>query len=430
MNDTLYVGIEGIYCQHCVETITKTLSALDGVEAVSIRQNTARITGQNLPDADTIIAAIRRIGYETDESKISRDRPKTAVRWYELLLIAAVVLLAVFGVNRLFGYNVFNAIPTVDSSLSYGMLFVTGLLTSIHCITMCGALGIYASSETNSVRSMKRPLLYNTGRVLSYTLIGGVIGLASSVFSVSGTLRGIVILLAAVLMLLMALSMLGYIQFRLPRLFRLRIGGGHLGAFVIGLLNGLMPCGPLQALQLYALSAGGFLPGALAMLMFALGTVPLMLLSGAAINLTKGRTRLIIGKAAPVLMLILALSMANRGLLTLGVDVTDSLPSRYGGYVVSSLEDGVQTAEFDLDYDSYADIVVQRGVPTRLVIHADENKLTGCNNRVVSREFGFDVTLTAGDNVIEFTPEREGEYVYTCWMNMIKNHIRVVENLE
>lgn len=430
MSNTLFVGIEGIYCQRCVETITKTLSALDGVESVSIRRDTARITGTRLPDTDEIIAAIRRIGYETDEAKISRSKPKPSVKWYELLLIAAVILTAAFGLNRLFGYNIFNAIPAVDSSLSYGMLFVAGLLTGIHCVSMCGALGIYASSETNSVRSMKRPLLYNAGRVLSYTIIGGLIGFAGGVVSVSAALRGSLILAAAVLMLLMALSMLGYFRFHLPRLFRFRFGGGQLGAFAIGLLNGLMPCGPLQAMQLYALSAGGFFAGALAMLVFALGTVPLMLLGGAAINLTKGRARQVIGKTAPVLMLILALSMANRGLLTLGVDAGNLIASRGENYIVAEEENGVQTAEFDLEYDSYADIAVHRGVPVRLTVHAAPDKITGCNNRVISSELGFDVTLTAGDNVIEFTPQTEGEFTYTCWMNMIKNRIRVMDDID
>lgn len=430
--NTLYIHIDGIYCEHCIETITRVLKALDGVEDVSLRQNVARISGQTLPSAEAIVNAIRSAGYETDESKISRDRRHAAktVRWYEFLLIAAAILLAAFGVERLFGYNIFNAIPTVDSSLSYGMLFVTGLLTSIHCISMCGAIGICASTESNSVRSLKRPLLYNAGRVLSYTVIGGIVGLVGSAFSVSMTLRGIIIFIAAVLMLIMALSMLGLFRFHMPRLFNFRFDGRRLGTFMIGLLNGLMPCGPLQAMQLYALSTGSFFSGALAMMLFALGTVPLMLISGAAINLSRGKAKIIIGKVASVLMLILALSMVCRGLLSLGVDVTNVFPSRYDGYIAATMEDGVQTVEFDLEFDSYADIVVQKDIPVRITVHADAGKITGCNNEVVSRDFGFDVPIRPGDNIIEFTPSDEGDFTYTCWMNMIKNHIKVIDDTD
>ncbi|MBP5208454.1 MAG: sulfite exporter TauE/SafE family protein, partial [Clostridia bacterium] len=252
----LYVKIDGIYCEHCVETIRLALRSLDGVESTAVRQNVAEISGESLPSKEVLIETIRRIGYETDEKKISETRSKVSrtVKWYEFLLIAGAIIALAAGVRLIFGYNIFNAIPTVDSTLSYGMLFVTGLLTSIHCVSMCGAIGIYASSESNSVRSFKRPILYNAGRVISYAVIGGIVGLIGSAFSVSATVRGVIILIAAAFMLLMALSMTGLFSFRLPRLFTFRTNGKKIGAFVIGLLNGLMPCGPLQAMQIYALS--------------------------------------------------------------------------------------------------------------------------------------------------------------------------------
>ena len=46
------------------------------------------------------------------------------------------------GINKLFGYNIFNIIPSIDANMTYGMLFITGLLTSIHCISMCGAINL------------------------------------------------------------------------------------------------------------------------------------------------------------------------------------------------------------------------------------------------------------------------------------------------
>ena len=428
----LFVRIDGIYCEHCVDTITSTLKTIDGVESVSLRRNVAEISGENLPSNDIIVQTIKDIGYETDESKISTTQVKVAatIRWYEFLLIALAILLIVFGIQYIFGYNVFNAIPAIDSSLSYGLLFVIGLLTSIHCVSMCGAIGIFASSESNSVRSFKRPLLYNAGRVLSYTVIGGIIGLVGSVFNINMTIRGVIILIAAVFMLLMALSMLGLISFRLPRLFKFHAKGKKYGAFVIGLLNGFMPCGPLQAMQIYALSTGSFWRGALSMGLFALGTVPLMLFSGFALNMSKGKAKIVIGKIASVLMVILALSMVNCGLLSLGVDVTKVFSSKYDDYIAATINDGIQTVEFDLDFDSYADIVVQKGIPVRIVVHADARKITGCNNEIVSSDFDFDVPIKEGDNIIEFTPEKEGDYIYTCWMNMIKNRIKVIDDVD
>ena len=425
-----YVRVEGMFCEHCAETVSLALKTLPGVGAVSLRQNVAEIISDAPLHSEDVIRVIRTAGYETDADKISDRRGKVArtVRWYEVLLISAAVILFAVGVNRIFGYNIFNAIPTVDSGISYGMLFVTGLLTSVHCIGMCGAIGIYASTDKSGARSLRRPLLYNAGRVMSYTLIGGIVGLVGSVFSVSAKLRGIIILIAAVFMFLMTLSMFGLISFRLPRFLQFRRSDRKFGAFLLGLMNGLMPCGPLQAMQLYALSTGAFFSGAAAMLLFSLGTVPLMLLSGAVINLSRGRAKIAVGKIASVLILILSISMLNRGLLGLGVDVRKLLPEQYEGYTAAVMEDGFQTVRLELDFDSFGDVIVQKGVPVRIVLHAEKEKITGCNNEVVSADFDFDVPISPGDNVIEFTPMEEGDYVYTCWMNMIRNRIKVIDN--
>ena len=129
------------------------------------------------------------------------------------------------------------------------------------------------------------------------------------------------------------------------------------------------------------------------------------------------------------MILILPVSMFCRGLLAFGIDPDTLLPHKSDGYLtaVRDGETGVQTVRFELDFDAYADISVERGIPVQMIIHAEENKLTGCNNEVVSVDFGFDMTLRPGDNIIEFTPTETGEYVYTCWMNMIRAHIRVTD---
>lgn len=54
--------------------------------------------------------------------------------------------------------------------------------------------------------------------------------------------------------------------------------------------------------------------------------------------------------------------------------------------------------------------------------------LTGCNNEIIIKDFKIDKKLDVGTNEIEFTPQEEGEYIYSCWMNMIKNKIKVIDN--
>ena len=91
-------------------------------------------------------------------------------------------------------------------------------------------------------------------------------------------------------------------------------------------------------------------------------------------------------------------------------------------------EDGYQYIEFDLDYGDYKDIIVQKDVPVKIIINVDKKYLTGCNNEIIIKDFKIDKKLDVGTNEIEFTPQEEGEYIYSYWMNMIKNKIKVIDN--
>ena len=422
-----YVKIDGIHCEHCIDTITNELLKNKNIKDVIIKNNIAHISYNNKLTNKEIIDTITSIDYITKNEYISDNLKDldSKISIIEFIIILLALLLVWFIINKIFGYNIFNVIPNIDSNITYGMLFITGILTSIHCISMCGAINLVAVYDTN--KNYKRPLLYNLGRVISYTLIGGLVGLIGSIFTLSNIANGIVILIASLIMLLMSFNMLGIIDFKLP-FKRIRIKRKTRNAFVVGLLNGLMPCGPLQAMQVYALSTGSFIKGALSMFLFSLGTVPLMLMVGVIYNLVKGNGKIIINKIASVLILILSLVMLNRGLSTLGINF-NKVFTDYDNYTKSVIKDDYQEVRFDLEYNDYEDVIVQKGVPVKMIIHVDKKYLTGCNSELELKDFNKKVKLEVGDNVIEFTPENTGTYTYTCWMNMIKNNIKVVDDI-
>ena len=437
----IYIGINGIYCEHCIATITEALKKLDGVDDVLIRNNVAKVTGENIPDKETLIHTIRSIGYETDADHISGKRLDVSphIKLSDFVMILSVMILIAYVCRRFFGFNIFTLIPTIDSSITYGMLVVTGLLTSLHCVCMCGALNLSASHESNSIRDYKRPLLYNLGRIISYTLTGGIVGLIGSVISIDTTVSGIFVVAAAIIMLLLSRRMLGLIDYHLPRILKLQklsvlpgLRGRH-SSLIIGLLNGLMPCGPLQAMQLYALTTGSAALGALSMFLFAIGTVPLMFTFGIVSNILTGKMREWFHKVSAMLVLVLSIVMANRGLSILGIHASETVgrlavSDRYDEYLPSTIDNGVQKVSFHLTYSDYADVLLLKGIPVEMNIIVDDGYLSGCNNEVISRDFGFDKPLSVGDNIITFTPEETGDYTYTCWMNMIENQIKVIDD--
>lgn len=425
----VYVKIDGIHCSHCESKIIAELLKNKKIKEVKIKKNIASISYKGNLKHEEIIHSVRVIGYFTREEYISDDLKQidTNITLKEFLLILIGIVLILIGIKKLFGFNILNMIPTIDSSITYGMLVVTGLFTSVHCISMCGAMNIMAVVHENTKNSIKKPLLYNMGRVISYTLIGGIVGFLGSIISINDTVSGIIILIAALMMVLMALNMLGVVCYKLPKRFNFKIKKRFNNFFVIGLVNGFIPCGPLQAMQLYALSTGSFITGALSMFLFGIGTVPLMLFVGVIFNLFKGKRRIFLNKIASVLILILSLVMMNRGILSFGIDIT-SLFRNKDNFITSIIKNDYQEVNIDLSYNDYDNIIIQKDIPVKLIIHADKKYLTGCNNEICINEYDIKKEITVGENIIEFTPTKTGTFTMTCWMNMIKNTIKVIDN--
>ncbi|MBE6472633.1 MAG: hypothetical protein E7Z99_03510 [Coriobacteriaceae bacterium] len=437
------LNVEGMYCDHCSSVVSKALQAVDGVRSVRMDGNVAWISFSGAPRAAlaSACAAVRAAGYDADPGKTIKPQESTAPARLKAVgtfaLIVAAFVVAARALEALAGYNVFNAIPAIDSSMTYGALFATGLLTGLHCLSMCGALNLAAATSGRADTAAAKPkpslspIAYNLGRLLSYTALGALAGAIGGVVGISKEASTALILAAGALMMAMALRMAGIVKFsvklpKIPAFERLSARNRRSGTpFVIGLVNGLMPCGPLQAMQLYAIGTGDAAVGALSMFLFCLGTIPFMLAIGYAASALGGRSKAVIAKVAAAFMFTLAASMVGRGLAYAGIDATELLPS---GNVLQAREaDGLQLAEFDLNYDNYANISVKKGVPVQMVVNADEGKLTGCNNEIVIEEWGIDQKLAPGRNVIEFTPTETGTYTYSCWMRMITNTIEVTD---
>lgn len=91
------------------------------------------------------------------------------------------------------------------------------------------------------------------------------------------------------------------------------------------------------------------------------------------------------------------------------------------------IEDNVQIINFDLQESGYPTLNLMKDVPVKLIINVDENSLNSCNYAIVSNDLNFEKQLEKGINIIEFTPNETGEFVYTCWMGMIGANINVVD---
>jgi sulfite exporter TauE/SafE len=338
-------------------------------------------------------------------------------------------------------------LPELGTNASFGILFIFGMLTSIHCIGMCGGIAISQCTgapqkESGDASETAKPwfvpsFLYNAGRVVSYTLAGAIVGGLGQIISFHGILKGVVPVVGGIFMIIMAVNLLGI--FPALRRFNIRLPGffakkafcntSH-SPMYIGLLSGLMPCGPLQIIQLYALGTGSAFYGALSILIFALGTVPLLFLFGAINTVINKKHSKVILKTSAVLVLILGVVMIGRGLALSGLSTRLPFNSVSADQSAAAIEENVQNVTINIGSDSFPPITVQKGIPVRWIIHADKKNLNKCNSAIVVPEYNIEADLKEGDTLVEFTPEKSGEFIYTCWMGMIKSKITVVEDLK
>lgn len=443
--------IEGMTCSSCEMRIENTLKKLDGVAEVKAMYSSSNVYityDVNRVGLDRIIAEIEKLDYKVMYNKPSeqgrmnhgpggKSEGELSVNQW---LGVGIILLALYMVIK---HTVgFNFIPEVNASMGYGILFVVGLLTSIHCVAMCGGINLSqcisyktGNGEPGRLGTITPSLLYNAGRVTSYTVIGGIVGALGKAVSFSGAAKGAVAILSGVFMVIMGLNMLNIFPWlrklnpRMPKIFGNKIHNsrGSKGPFYVGLLNGLMPCGPLQAMQLYALGTGSFTAGALSMFVFSLGTVPLLFGFGAISSVLSGKFTHKMLKVSAALVIVLGVVMVNRGFALSGVNIASAAS---GSGNVARVEGGVQVITTRLESGRYAPIVVQKGIPVRWTIQADQNSLNGCNNRLRIGAYNItDRRLVPGDNLIEFTPDTEGDFTYSCWMGMIRSTIKVVPDI-
>jgi sulfite exporter TauE/SafE/copper chaperone CopZ len=446
-----------------IENVLMKIDGMIEAKAIYSSSNVYVTYDSNRLGIERIIEAIEKLDYKvksgdssTSEIDEQRKEYKSASKENKMspgqvIGIGVIILALYLIINNTIG---FNFIPEVNQSMGYGILFVIGLLTSLHCIAMCGGinlsvcvqhkLGINETYIKNGEKKLakfsklKPSALYNLGRVISYTVIGGIVGALGSVVSFSGTTKGIIAIISGIFMVVMGLNMLNIFPWlrkinpRMPKIFGKKIRGNtsKKGPLVIGLLNGLMPCGPLQAMQLYALGTGSMLAGALSMFLFSIGTVPLMFGFGAISSLLSGKFTHKMLKVSAVLVMILGVVMLNRGFNLSGYNIGLALGASSGNGNIAKIENGEQVVSINLEPEGYTPIVVQKDIPVKWIIKADEESLNGCNNAITAQEFGIENgKLTVGDNVIEFTPKKEGTFVYTCWMGMISSSIKVVPDI-
>lgn len=292
---TFQQRVDGIICPNCTYEINSRLQRADGILSAKTNYIKSEVTVEFDPDRITeqeIEAQLAKMGYPVGEGRFNLLSDALG-----LVCIAALYFL----LTRLIGAV---PMPMAEQGMSLWLVFLTGLLGGVHCIGMCGGIMLTQHSA----------LAYNGGRMVGYTIMGGIFGAVGSALVFSAGLKSAVFIIAGGLVILIGLQMWG-----VPLLRKLRPGlpspcGRRGKPFVVGLLTGVMPCGMLTSMWFVAASASSIPKGAAIMLVFGLGTCICMLLFGLLGDALTRKYNKYILKASTMLIITMGLMLMVKGI--------------------------------------------------------------------------------------------------------------------
>lgn len=226
--------VDGMICPQCEDEIARKITHRRGILTCRASYRKSCVLAEYDPDiisADEIKAALSDIGYPVGSGKSGLISD---------MIGAASVIVLYFALPWLTGLV---NVPQAESGAGFGVLFVIGLLSGVHCIGMCGGIML----------TQKNAVAYNAGRLLSYTALGAMFGALGTVITYDAQFKSMLFTICGGLVVIVGLMMWGipFLRQISPELTKpCRFKGSR--PLVIGLLTGLMPCGALASMWLFA----------------------------------------------------------------------------------------------------------------------------------------------------------------------------------
>ena len=283
----LITPLRGLICSSCEDEVDRALMERRGILSTSVSYIKATATISYDPDViseDEIKEILINAGYppcRTARSGIVYD--------FLTLLITAIIIV-------LFKVIPLPDIPSVadtSGTLFYINVFLIGLVTGTHCIVMCG--GIMLSGCAGKERgTLGNITLYNFSRVITSALLGFLFSSFGSVLHFSDKMKSMIYVFVGLYVIFKALAMWGLpiireIEALFPSLCPFMCAGQNSGPIVLGVVTALMPCSASSTMWMTAVTLPSGGEGALMMMLWALGTVPMMMLFGLISKRKKGR---------------------------------------------------------------------------------------------------------------------------------------------
>lgn len=437
-----------MHCASCELLIEQKLLEINGVEFVdaSMANNVLQIRSRNKITVGMLNKMFSDNGYEFSDKPF--EQGVQGRQLFESAFIAAFAIIVFLALSKM-GLSSF---ASIGSTSSLGAFFVFGLIAGVStCAALVGGLVLSLSKQwldlyggdRSNFQNSKPHFLFNAGRLVSYAIVGGLLGLLGEKIRISAAFSTFLILLVSAAMLVLALQMLGvkwFDRFRLalPKSLSGQVANnqnrtGILTPFIVGFFTFLLPCGFTLAAEGIAVLSGNPFKGSLIMFSFALGTaIPLLAIGLSSAKLIASpKTSEKFLKVAGILIIFFVLYNLNfqfglTNYLTAKEQTVDHT-SQIGTGVDkdAQLIKAVYSQSNDIQPSTFE---VKVGQPVRFEVAALDDG-TGCMSTImIPGLWNNPQPLRKGQTIVmEFTPQKTGTFQITCAMGVPRGAITVVD---
>ena len=324
--------VNGMHCKSCALVTEQTLDDVAGVSdaKVNMHKQSVSVSGDFGEKTDAEIAeelskTLSPKGYSLSVEKIVVDK-----KWEEFLIAGPLAFLFVMVFIALQKMGVVNFVNAKE--MTYGTAFLIGIVASLSsCMAVVGGLVLSMSATFAKEGDRIKPqIFFHVGRIVSFFLLGGMVGAIGSAFQLNVFGNFILGMLVGVVMLIMGINLLDVfhgakrLQPAMPKvLSKHALKASNMAhtatPLLVGVATFFLPCGFTQSMQIYALSTRDFLTGGLTMLAFALGTFPaLAVLSFSGVSIAQGKNKGVFFKTAGLVVIAFALFNILNSLVVIG----------------------------------------------------------------------------------------------------------------
>jgi uncharacterized protein len=454
MSQKIKIGIKGMHCKACeilTEDRLKQIKNIQKVEVSHIKGEAEITFDSESPNIKDIATSLSEIGYqlkdegaEKDDQLLDQNNKKRDLSyWFSII---ASIIIIYWLLNRV---HILEFGSLMQDGFSISMALLVGLVAGLStCLALVGGLILSVSANyaknhpnANKLQKIKPQIFFNLGRIFGFFLLGGILGLIGSTFKISTLLNSLITIAVGGVIFILGLKLLDIsptinkfnitLPKKLGRIMKID------NPWLLGALTFFLPCGFTQAMQVYALGSGNFMQAGLIMSLFAIGTTPGLLGIGSlGAFANKKKSKLIFLLIGIVVVAFGLFNLVNGYRLwqvtTGGFSEIINLKSSSNNTTIDNpdleIVDGVRIIRMREHNRGYSPnyFVIFKDQPVKWIINAEAPY--SCASALVVPSLKIQTQLKAGENILEFTPDKTGEIRFSCSMGMYSGKFVVTDD--